>query len=810
MGFYSGNGVKTSLSIQAILDGDTDIVKVGGPNVSQFGWTTNDLTSVKDILTYVKTAIEAAEIAQNAAEATAADRDRIEQLDGDYQSKLQDIDTKYNTIVELSTEIAAGNAASLAQVAAQAKIEVDKLLGVPDGATQLGTSNGSNVQAELDGLHGDVSDLDLRVSEIAESGQGGAEALASALAGVDGYKLIGRCPDVDTLRTLEPSDSGQKIEVISYHSGWALEMSGPVGGGDFYYDNLDISSPDDGVFVFVTPSGKRWKRVLEGKVYNLSMGGVRPGDDATFVLKFFISKIVNMYKLNTTSSTVPINFGNGSIEVDPGTYIISSTIQLYTVTPLVALGDVTFDARSVTTGPGIFKISNDGLLKENKPKYLTTGPVLNGARGTISIVGDKKVPGIAIGNTTAGQADCRDELVYNVSVTYCTNFIDFNGSFDTYLTVVSKFRGYGCSSNGIIFSQTSFNNSGERMQFNEITLGGCDGNAISIAQSGVMISITNASFDFISGNVINLSPNVGFSMIDIDGGSHAEAFNGFIATSAQASNKITWSGGTILPTSRSRNTLDNYAGRTLFSGRMQSFQLRDVHILSSFPPANSSVYLGEAFDPGSRAQFSVTGLFSTHGWAPSRFDIANAGSDFSSETLGSTLSVASPSLVKFMKPDSVNNWISGVTCTIVDTGDGSNALRLTPITPGLTSNYLAITSVKYLPVSPSKSISRLWAVCQTLNSTLRLRVELSANWFNSDKELIGTTNSGGVTDLVTNSNITTQPGYSPDIAVNGQRKIASLANAQLAPPEAAFMKPVWLISGIDQAININELCTYIT
>lgn len=184
MGFYSGNGVKTSLSIQAILDGDTDIVKVGGPNVSQFGWTTNDLTSVKDILTYVKTAIEAAEIAQNAAESAAADRDRIEQLDGDYQVKLQDIDTKYETIVDLSVEIAAGNAASLAQVSAQAKIEVDKLLGIPDGATQLGTSNGSNVQAELDGLRGDVT-------EIMESGTGGAEALATALSNPTGSGMIG-------------------------------------------------------------------------------------------------------------------------------------------------------------------------------------------------------------------------------------------------------------------------------------------------------------------------------------------------------------------------------------------------------------------------------------------------------------------------------------------------------------------------------------------------------------------------------------------------------------------------------------------
>lgn len=256
MGFYSGNGVKTSLSIQAILDGDTDIVKVGGPNVSQFGWTTNDLTSVRDILTYVKTAIEAAEIAQNAAEAAAADRDRIEQLDGDYQSKLQDIDTKYNTIVDLSVEIAAGNAASLAQVAAQTSIEVNKLIGIPTGASQIGTSSGSNVQSELDGIRSDISDIG----------------------------ISGKIPTVESLRLTEPSAIGQIINVMSYYNTPAL-----VGGGSYRYDSEDVTSPDDGMLCIVTNNGARWKPILSDNSVTASRCGLLTGSDVTALWKKWCS-----------------------------------------------------------------------------------------------------------------------------------------------------------------------------------------------------------------------------------------------------------------------------------------------------------------------------------------------------------------------------------------------------------------------------------------------------------------------------------------------------------------------------------------
>lgn len=603
------------------------------------------------------------------------------------------------------------------------------------------------------------------------------------------------------LRLFEPLSDDHTVQVSSYY---ANDFS--QGGGKFYFDPADGTSVDDGVFTFVTPNGARWKRSLSSNVYNLAMAGVRPGDDASPALNLFVTKIINQYKTNLTSSTVPINFNNGAIEVNPGTYILSAPVRLYTVTPVNALGDVTFNARSILTGEGIFKISNDGLLKANKPKYLTTGIVLNGAHGTINIVGNKTLPGIAIGNTQANMADCRDHLVNNVSVSYVTSFIDFNGAYDTYLVVVSNFRGYGASLNGIVFSQTSFSNSGERMQFIELTIGGCDGNGFSVAQPGVMISIHNASFDFITGNVINLSPNVGYAMIDITGGSHAEAFNGYVATSNSATNKITWNGGTILPTSRSRGTLDNYAGRILFTGTLQTFQLRDVHILSSYPSDNASVYLGTPFTD-SPVILSSTGLFTTYGQIPTKYDIVNVNSDFTGEVVGTVMGTSVTTLKKFMKPDETTYWRAGVTPTVVQLDDGTTALQLVPSTTGLTTNFIILTTVDYIPLVGAKSLLRLWAVCQPLSSTIRLRIEVAYSWYDGNKVFISKTQSGGTSDLYTNSQITTLPSYSADPVVNGKRKLASLANSQFAPPGAVYGKPVWTISGIDQTININQLAT---
>lgn len=88
--------------------------------------------------------------------------------------------------------------------------------------------------------------------------------LRTQLSGNDGHKLIGACPDIATLRTIEPEFDGQRIPVIGYYSDTPL-----LGGGDFIHVVSD-SSDDDGVLTIVTSGGKRWKRRNPNRLGKLS------------------------------------------------------------------------------------------------------------------------------------------------------------------------------------------------------------------------------------------------------------------------------------------------------------------------------------------------------------------------------------------------------------------------------------------------------------------------------------------------------------------------------------------------------------
>ena len=79
--------------------------------------------------------------------------------------------------------------------------------------------------------------------------------LRGDLAAPTGGGLIGACPDVATLRTIEPITNGQRIPVIGYLSSHPLR-----GGADWYADTSDTVSADNGVDCIVTTDGKRWKR----------------------------------------------------------------------------------------------------------------------------------------------------------------------------------------------------------------------------------------------------------------------------------------------------------------------------------------------------------------------------------------------------------------------------------------------------------------------------------------------------------------------------------------------------------------------
>nr|CAK6596903.1 tail spike protein [Klebsiella phage vB_Kpn_K2PH164C2] len=110
----------------------------------------------------------------------------------------------------------------------------------------------------------------------------GEQSTLVVLAQPNGAKNIGRCSDIATLRTIEPTLPNQKIEVIKYASGYK-----PI-TGYFEYDQTDSTSVDDGGVCIVTAGGKRWKRIFDGAV-NVAWFGIPSDGDITNAINKAIS-----------------------------------------------------------------------------------------------------------------------------------------------------------------------------------------------------------------------------------------------------------------------------------------------------------------------------------------------------------------------------------------------------------------------------------------------------------------------------------------------------------------------------------------
>lgn len=89
---YSANGVVRTLSA---TDPSTAqiVVAAGTPNASQFGWTSNDLTNVKDLAQWVSEAQNAAESASTNAQYTADVLTYVQAQVGHIDAALIDVNT---------------------------------------------------------------------------------------------------------------------------------------------------------------------------------------------------------------------------------------------------------------------------------------------------------------------------------------------------------------------------------------------------------------------------------------------------------------------------------------------------------------------------------------------------------------------------------------------------------------------------------------------------------------------------------------------------------------------------------------------
>ena len=103
----------------------------------------------------------------------------------------------------------------------------------------------------------------------------GDASLRAALAAMDGEKLIGECPDIATLRTIEPSFDKQRITVREHTANTGY------GGGKFRAVLNGIGYTDNNGTIIKTSGGSAWIRTNSEVINPLMFGAVPRIDDTT-------------------------------------------------------------------------------------------------------------------------------------------------------------------------------------------------------------------------------------------------------------------------------------------------------------------------------------------------------------------------------------------------------------------------------------------------------------------------------------------------------------------------------------------------
>lgn len=148
------------------------------------------------------------------------------------------------------------------------------------------------VQAELfsilddAGIQPDKGRLNQISLAIRKLSEGKVEDFSQQLKQADGYKYIGRCKSVAELRTIRPTENGQRILVDAYYEG------STAGGGEFVADLQDLITPDDGGTCFVVPNnGGRWKRLFSSSLQDTDFGVIGGVADDTTNLNAFLDAL---------------------------------------------------------------------------------------------------------------------------------------------------------------------------------------------------------------------------------------------------------------------------------------------------------------------------------------------------------------------------------------------------------------------------------------------------------------------------------------------------------------------------------------
>ncbi|HGE6484103.1 TPA: phage tail protein [Klebsiella variicola] len=351
----------------------------------------------------------------------------------------------------------------------------------------------------------------------------GREIIGSESVG-DILRYLGqkrKVQDVATLRASEPEYAGQVMELIRFKAGCPLVNAAVI------HDPSDLTSPDDGISVFVTAGGARWKADISNG-YDLRLAGLLiDGSNFSPVLKTAINAIINKVVANGRVNNVTRH-----IRVVPTNFIcefkITEKVDIPSFIDIGCVGGPYFEAGDFEGDP--FQVANQAYPQLTKAMFQAetswkgaTSKYWNQAIGKnpfISLDGQVinlrgpgyrldesgnptlKTTGIIFGNDVMCELDVRNLTICDMKIT------GFHTShrWGTYYTFMCGFRNCYFSRcwNGMEVPE-AFYNFGEDMYYENCTFGNMAHYGFWIKGGGAF-SLTNVRLDFIGSDGIHFGP----------------------------------------------------------------------------------------------------------------------------------------------------------------------------------------------------------------------------------------------------------------------------------------------------------------
>ncbi|MBV0366476.1 hypothetical protein M3B41_02170 [Klebsiella quasipneumoniae] len=451
------------------------------------------------------------------------------------------------------------------------------------------------------------------------------------LGSSDGLKWIGKCKDLSTLRTIEPTISGQSIILER------AVVGGPLLNVILTHNPDAADAVDDGYSRFVTAGGAVWDADISFG-HNVFLAGY---SDELNNLAQCVNLIIS-HKVAKVISRGFVAGGVGAKLVVPANPRADG-VTTFTMTAAIKVPSflaLYFDAQGAVLDYSAFNtetalvvsnefpgLTQDMMFKNNGPGWgsgtganaghneggiFANGALLKGGN-TLSNLNFTTYPGLRVGNVTypsGSYAHCSGARVFDLRVSGFAEGLRL-GSVDTYIPWIRgchfTFNNIGVATKTTMSGSTAqWANSGERMLLESCLIADNFSHALSRDDRGNFITLKDCNIDYNGGDVVFCGPeNIGKTIIS---GGHVEGnAGGWIncpaRTTTAGENNLKMTGGVQLYVNAEVN--DAYGGvrPMAFATTIRTvLDMDDFEIFCRAPYVNSAYPAWKPYNPANLAR----------------------------------------------------------------------------------------------------------------------------------------------------------------------------------------------------------------